>query len=237
MTPSSKVVGDLALALVGANVSAAEFAADPKRVDLPDSVVGFLRGELGVPAGGRPDGVRERVFGGDVPTEVQVQDVATADLQALQQFGTPRRATLNRLLFPGPTAEFLENRRRYGDTTRLSANQFFYGLRHREEHKVVLAEGVEVLIELEAIGEPDDKGMRTVMLVVNGQLRPVEVRDRAVTPSAPAAQKADPTVVGQIGAPFGGVVSTTVEVGEEVEAGQVVAGIEAMKWRHRSPHR
>ena len=232
VTPSSKVVGDLALALVGAGVTAEEFVADPSRVDVPDSVIGFLRGELGTPAGGWPEPLRSTLLrargvdplSGTPPLEEVDDDEAT-----LAGAGTDRRHTLNRLLFPGPAAEFDEHRRRYGDTSHLSANQFFYGLRSGEEHRVSLDEGVEVLIRLEAISEPDDKGLRTVHLTVNGQPRTVVVRDRAVESSAPVAEKADPSEQGHLGAPFSGVVTLTVEVGDRVTAGSRVGTIEAMK--------
>ncbi|HHX86033.1 MAG TPA: pyruvate carboxylase [Actinomycetales bacterium] len=233
VTPSSKVVGDLALALVGAGITASEFAADPSRVDVPDSVVGFLRGELGTPAGGWPEPLRSTVLTArgldplDGPPPVD--SVPADDARALTEPGSGRRDALNRLLFPGPAAEFAEHRRRYGDTSHLSANQFFYGLRQGEEHRVQLDEGVEVLIRLEAIGEPDDKGMRSVMLVVNGQLRPILVRDRSVDSTGPVAEKADRADPGHVAAPFGGVVTLAVSVGDEVAAGDRVGTIEAMK--------
>ena len=105
--------------------------------------------------------------------------------------GRERQAALNRLLFPGPTKEFEAHREQYGDTSRLSANQFFYGLRRGEEHRVELERGVELLIGLEAISDPDERGMRTVMCILNGQLRPVLVRDRSIASDMPAAEKAD----------------------------------------------
>ncbi len=105
VTPSSKVVGDLALALVGAGVSADEFAADPARFDIPDSVIGFLRGELGDPPGGWPEPLRTKALDGRPPARPQLELTAD-DEAALAVAGTQRQATLNRLLFPGPTKEF-----------------------------------------------------------------------------------------------------------------------------------
>ena len=92
-----------------------------------------------------------------------------------------------------------------------------------------IAPGVDLFVGLEAIGEIDEKGMRTVMTTLNGQLRPVYVRDRSVAISTPTAEKADPGKPGQIAAPFSGVVTLKVADGEKVEAGQPVASIEAMK--------
>lgn len=228
VTPSSKVVGDLALALVGAGISAEEFATDPARYDIPDSVIGFLRGELGEPAGGWPEPLRSKALQGRDAAKPTAELTAT-DEADLAEAGRTRKAALNRLLFPGPTREFLAHREEYGDTSRLSANQFLYGLRHGEEHRVKLEKGVELLIGLEAISEPDDRGMRTVLCLLNGQLRPIQVRDRCIDSAVPAAEKADRSNPDHIAAPFAGVVTIGVSVGEQVQAGQTIATIEAMK--------
>jgi pyruvate carboxylase len=228
VTPSSKVVGDLALALVGAGVSADEFASDPGRFDIPESVLGFLRGELGDPAGGWPEPLRSKALAGRGPAK-PVEQLTPDDEATLALLGAKRQATLNRLLFPGPTKEFEAHRESYGDTSRLSANQFFYGLRQSEEHRVQLEPGVELLIGLEAISEPDERGMRTVMCIINGQLRPVEVRDRGIASTIPTAEKADRANPNHVAAPFAGVVTVGVSVGNQVSAGQTIATIEAMK--------
>ncbi len=216
VTPSSKVVGDLALALVGAGVSADEFASDPARFDIPESVLGFLRGELGDPAGGWPEPLRSAALVGRAPAKPAPQ-LSPDDESALAAAGPERQATLNRLLFPGPTREFEEHREIYGDTSQLSANQFFFGLRQGEEHRVKLERGVELLIGLEAISEPDERGMRTVMCIINGQLRPVLVRDRSIASAVPTAEKADRGNPKHIAAPFAGAVTVSVSEGDEGE--------------------
>lgn len=228
VTPSSKVVGDLALAMVGAGIDADDFAANPARYDIPDSVIGFLRGELGEPPGGWPEPLRTKALDGRSPAK-PIQQLSAEDETVLAAPGPKRQATLNRLLFPGPTVEFEAHRDEYGDTSRLSANQFFYGLRHGEEHRVKLEPGVELLIGLEAISEPDERGMRTVMCILNGQLRPIVVRDRSVAGQVPVAEKADRANPTHIGAPFAGVVTVNVAEGDLVEAGASLATIEAMK--------
>ncbi|MFA7510871.1 MAG: pyruvate carboxylase [Mycolicibacterium vanbaalenii] len=228
VTPSSKVVGDLALALVGAGVSADEFAQDPGRFDIPDSVIGFLRGELGDPPGGWPEPLRSKALAGRAPAKPQAE-LSAEDTEVLADAGPKRQAALNRLLFPAPTKEFEAHREIYGDTSSLSANQFFYGLRHGDEHRVTLERGVELLIGLEAISDPDERGMRTVMCILNGQLRPVVVRDRSVASDIPAAEKADRTNPDHVAAPFAGVVTVNIAEGDKVEAGQTIATIEAMK--------
>jgi len=228
VTPSSKVVGDLALALVGAGVSADEFAADPARFDIPDSVIGFLRGELGDPPGGWPEPLRTKALAGRPPAKPTAQ-LSAEDEAILSLAGPKRQAALNRLLFPGPTREFEVHREQFGDTSRLTANQFFYGLRRGDEHRVQLERGVELLIGLEAVSDPDERGMRTVLCILNGQLRPVVVRDRNIADTIPTAEKADRSNHDHVAAPFAGVVTVGVAVGDEVIAGQAVATIEAMK--------
>ncbi|MBV8932783.1 MAG: pyruvate carboxylase [Kutzneria sp.] len=225
VTPSSKVVGDLALHLVGAGVAPAEFEADPGKFDIPDSVIGFLHGELGDPPGGWPEPFRTRALRGR-PTPKGVTQLAEEDVAGLA--GDPR-GTLNRLMFPGPTREFLAHRDAYGDTSVLRSKDFFYGLREGEEYSVDLDRGVRLLITLEAISEPDERGMRTVMAVLNGQLRPIQVRDRSVAADVPVAEKADRRDANHVAAPFAGVVTVTVAEGDVIEAGQTVATIEAMK--------
>ena len=106
---------------------------------------------------------------------------------------------------------------------------YLYGLKPGVDHVIAMSKGVNVFIGLEAIGEPDNKGMRTVMTVINGQLRPVFVRDRAVEVETKSAEKADPAKPGHVAAPFSGVVTLQVSAGEAIVAGQCVATIEAMK--------
>ena len=209
-------------------MSADEFAAEPARLDIPESVLGFLRGELGDPAGGWPEPLRTAALAGRGPARPTAQ-LTAEDETALALNGPKRQATLNRLLFPGPTKEFEEHRDTYGDTSHLSANQFFYGLRQGEEHSVELERGVDLLIGLEAISEPDERGMRTVMCIINGQLRPVLVRDRSIASTVPTAEKADRGNADHIAAPFAGVVTVGVSEGDQVSAGQTIATIEAMK--------
>lgn len=229
VTPSSKVVGDLALALVGLGADPEEFAADPQRFDVPDSVIGFLHGELGDPPGGWPEPFRTRALEGRTWTP-PASDLTAEQSEALAGDSSRlRRDTLNQLLFPGPTRTFQESRETYGDLTVLPTVDFLYGLRRGEEHEVTLEEGKTIILGLQAISEPDERGYRTVMATINGQMRPVSVRDRAVASEVAVAEKADPSKPGQVAAPFQGVVTVAVAEGDTVAAGDTVATIEAMK--------
>ncbi len=226
VTPSSKVVGDLALHLVGAGVDPKEFEADPGSFDVPDSVIGFLRGELGDPPAGWPEPFRSRALEGRPARADEPPGLSAEDRAALAADPKP---TLNRLLFPGPTKEFDEHRSRYGDTSVLSSRDFFYGLQPEIEHTADLEPGVRLLITLEAISEPDERGLCSVLTTLNGQLRPVSVRDESVHTDVKTAEKADRANPGHVAAPFAGVVTLAVAEGDPVGAGQTVATIEAMK--------
>ncbi len=228
VTPSSKVVGDLALHLVAVGADPADFAENPQKFDVPDSVVGFLSGELGDPPGGWPEPFRTKALEGR-SVKPRVEELTDDQRAGLAGDPAARRLTLNTLLFPGPTSAFAESRQKYGDVSVLDTRDYLYGLRSGEEHEVVLEEGKTLLLGLEAVGDPDERGFRTVMCTINGQLRPVSVRDRAVAADAPTAEKADPADQRHVAAPFGGVVTPLVAAGDQVEAGQTVATIEAMK--------
>jgi pyruvate carboxylase len=225
VTPSSKVVGDLALALVGRNADPDEFEANPGAFDIPDSVIGFLNGDLGDPPGGWPEPFRTKALAGRV-TKPVVTELSDADTAALAV--EPRR-TLNRLLFPGPTKDYEEAVADYSELTVLPTKEFLHGLKLGSEVEVTLKRGKNVLLRLSAIGDADDRGIRQVVGAVNGQLRVVSVRDESVVSTEAIAERADPSVAGQVPAPFAGVVTLVVEVGQEVAAGEQVATIEAMK--------
>jgi pyruvate carboxylase len=136
---------------------------------------------------------------------------------------------LNRLLFPGPTSTFEESRETYSDLSVLPTTLYLYGMVPGEEYEVDIEEGKRLLLGVQAISEPDERGFRTVMSTLNGQLRPVAVRDRAVASDVPAQEKADTAKPGHVAAPFDGVVTIAVEDGATVAAGDTVATIEAMK--------
>ena len=228
VTPSSKVVGDLALHLAAVKADPADFEANPQKYDIPDSVVGFMAGELGELPGGWPEPFRTKVLAGRTPN-VGITELSSEESAALEADSVTRRRTLNQLLFPAPTRQFEQLRELFGDLSTLDTIDFLYGLRPGSEHVVELAKGVRLHAGIEAIGDVDDAGMRTVMTVLNGQLRPLSVRDRSVEITTRQAEKANAADPGQVAAPFSGVVTLKVSEGDRVEAGTPVASIEAMK--------
>ncbi len=225
VTPSSKVVGDLALHLVAVGADPAAFADNPDKFDIPDSVIGFLSGELGDPPGGWPEPFRGKALAGRT-AKPAVPALTEQERQGLRDHP---RSTLNRLLFPGPTRDCEESRERHGDISLLPTSDFLYGMRQGEEHEVDLEEGKRLILGLQAVTEPDERGFRTVMCTINGQLRPITVRDRSVASEVAIQEKADTSRHGHVAAPFDGVVTIAVEEGAQVGAGETVATIEAMK--------
>lgn len=229
VTPSSKVVGDLALHLVAVGADPKDFEQNPDKYDIPDSVVGFMAGELGDLPGGWPEPFRSKVLKGR-KVDISIKPVSDEDKKILSgSDSAARRTKLNELLFPAPQKEFEKVRANYGNLDSVDTIDYLYGLDFENEHVVELRKGLQLLVGLEAISEPDSKGFRTVMTKLNGQLRPVTVRDRKITVVEASAEKADPGKPGHAAAPFTGVVTPRVAVGDRVEIGQPIASIEAMK--------
>jgi pyruvate carboxylase len=228
VTPSSKVVGDLALHLVAGGVDPQHFAEAPGEYDVPDSVIGFLGGELGTPPGGWPEPFRTKALADRRPMR-QTAPLSDADRAELTADSTTRRNRLNHLLFPAPTKEFEQIREKYGDVSVLDTRTYLYGMHGKDEVAIDLGPGVHLLVGMEGVGDADQRGMRTVMFTLNGQLRPMQVRDTSVEVDVVAAERADPGRPGHIASPFAGAVTPVVQEGQQVEAGTTVATIEAMK--------
>jgi pyruvate carboxylase len=232
VTPTSKVVGDLALYLISSGTDPEELEADPAGHDLPDSVLGFLRGEIGAPPGGWPEPFRSRVLSRQDDENDPTDDglFPEEDRAALRNgSASERRDALDRLLLPGPAAEKEKALERYADVSVLPTKAFLYGLETGEEIAVDLEPGVRLYVELEAVTEADEKGIRTLMVSLNGQQRPVDAQDRSLEAAVPRREKADPQNAGHVAAPMAGAVTLVVEEGEEVEAGRQIGTIEAMK--------
>jgi pyruvate carboxylase len=228
VTPTSKVVGDLAIFAVSAGIDFDELERAPAGFDLPDSVLDFLRGALGRPPAGFPQPFTDLALSGR-PVPPPPAPLQPETLAALSRPGRERQLTLAELMFPGPLHDYLAAREQHGDVSLLPTSAFFYGLRENEALPVDLAPGVRVIFELEAIGEADESGVRTVMARVNGQLRPLDVRDRSVERAVAEIERADPSNPGHVAAPVIGAVIIQVSAGADVKAGEPVAVIEAMK--------
>jgi len=228
VTPSSKVVGDLALSLAAVRADPLDFEQNPEKYDVPDSVIGFMAGELGDLPFGWPEPFRSKVLAGRT-VDVSISPLSGEDEKGLMGSSRDRQATLNRLLFPGPSKILAKSREQFGDLSVLDTVDYLYGLEVGSEHIVDIGQGLRLFVGLEAIGEPDDKGTRTVLAILNGQVRPVSVRDRSINAVERNVERADMTNVNHVSAPFAGVVSMRATAGATVIAGETIASIEAMK--------
>ncbi|MGI8537344.1 MAG: pyruvate carboxylase [Mycobacteriales bacterium] len=226
VTPTSKVVGDLAMFLASGDVQVDELREEPGAFDLPASVLGYLAGQLGTPPAGFPEPFRTRAVAGRAEA---LPDVTLDSDDDLALDTSERRAVLSRLLFPGPWKDYEQAVVEHGDVSVIPTEAFFYGLQPGRTVSVCLEPGVEVLVELETVGEVSDGALRTLHLKVDGQPRPVQVRDRSVQVQKTAARRADPADPAQVGAPLPGIVLPKVAVGDQVGPGQALAIVEAMK--------
>ncbi|MBV9082225.1 MAG: pyruvate carboxylase [Acidobacteriaceae bacterium] len=239
VTPSSKVVGDLALFLVSHELTVKDLENLPPdhHLTLPNSVVDMFMGALGQPEGGWPSKLQQVILRGRKPQagrpgeHLPCVDLEKAAQTMLEQTGSTTRTDLmSYLMYPQVFSKFSKARAGYGDLEILPTYQFFYGLEERTEVTVDLEPGKSLVIRLLTVGEPRPDGMRTVFFELNGQPREVEIRDKSINQVASARRKADPTKPGEVGAPIPGAVTMVhVTVGEHVNKGDRLLVMEAMK--------
>jgi pyruvate carboxylase len=238
VTPTSKVVGDMALFLVANNLTP-EDTLDPEReLAFPESVVELFEGRLGQPPGGFPPRLQERVLKGrPASTERPGKNLPGADIAAAREkasalLGRPAgdRDALSYLLYPRVFPDLAAHERSYSDTSILPTSMFFFGPDPGVEHPIEIEPGKTLIVRLLAVGEPHADGKRTVFFELNGQPREVEVVDRSLASAVRETPKADPNDPNQIAAPLPGlVVGVAVNVGDAVRKGQKLLSIEAMK--------
>jgi pyruvate carboxylase len=238
VTPTSKVVGDLALAMVAKGLSRDDVLDPGRDIAFPESVVEFFHGDLGQPAGGFPEALQRKVLKGRAPLTVRPGEVLpAADLDDTRrtvedQIGRPvtDEELASYLMYPKVFTEFAEFQRTYGDVSVLPTPTFFYGLDSDEEITVDLERGKTLIIRSLAVGEPDAEAHRTLFFELNGQPRAVKVPDRSLTSTVTARRKADGADPGHVAAPMPGmVVGIQVAPGQPVERGDRLLSIEAMK--------
>lgn len=226
VTPSSKVVGDLAIWMVASGTDRAALEADPGRHALPASVIAFLQGQLGVPAGGFLEPFTSRVLEGKPPL---AEPTFNADeREALADPATRRRA-LTRLMLPSEATAFENAQRTYGDLSVIPTRPYLYGLEPGVSEIIDLAPGQQMFVELDAIGELDDAGRRSVHLRANGQPVALRVIDERAPRTTRKQPKADPANPMHLAASVPGIVTVQARVGEVIRPGDRVAVIEAMK--------
>jgi len=239
VTPSSKVVGDMALMMVSQELSVADVENPARDIAFPDSVVSMLKGDLGQPPGGWPKALQAKVLKGEAPyTERPGALLQDADLDARRgELATKLGRDVSEyefaswLMYPKVFSDFAAASDEYGPVSVLPTPVYFYGLAPEDEIFVDIEKGKTLVVRCLAIGEVDDKGMVTVFFELNGQPRRVKVPDRLHGASAAKSKvKADPANANHLGAPMPGVVSmVAVGAGQAVKAGDVLLSIEAMK--------
>ncbi len=238
VTPSSKVVGDMALMMVSQDLTVADVENPDKDIAFPDSVMSMMRGDLGQPPSGWPASLQKKVLKDEKPFTVRPGSLLpAADLDAERK---SIEETLGReitdqefasyLMYPKVFTDYAAAQENYGPTSVLPTPVYFYGLKPEEEVFVDLERGKTLVIVNQAMSETDEKGMVTVFFELNGQPRRVKVPNRAKGASGGVKRKAELGNDKHVGAPMPGVVSTVaVAQGQNVKAGDVLLSIEAMK--------
>ncbi|RWL62490.1 MAG: biotin/lipoyl-binding protein, partial [Mesorhizobium sp.] len=239
VTPSSKVVGDMALMMVSQDLTVADVENPAKDIAFPDSVVSMLRGDLGQSPGGWPAALQKKALKGEKPITVRPGSLLKpADLKASRKdIETKLERKLSEyefaswLMYPKVFTDFAAAQETYGPVSVLPTPTYFYGMKSEDEIFLDIEKGKTLVVRCQAFGDVDDKGMVTVFFELNGQPRRVKVPDRAHGASAAKVRrKAEPGNEGHVGAPMPGVVSTlAVAPGQAVKAGDVLLSIEAMK--------
>ena len=240
VTPSSKVVGDLALMMVSQDLSIDDVTHPDKEIAFPDSVVAMMKGELSQTPGGWPKVFQEKVLKGEAPlTERAGASIPAVDLVAtkkeleeslLKEISEQELASYN--MYPKVFTDFSAAQEEYGPTSVLPTSVYFYGLKVADELFIEIEKGKTLVVRCVAIGETNDKGLVRVFFELNGQPRSIQVPDRihGASGAGLARAKADPDDNMQVGAPMPGVISTVnVTSGQQVAPGDVLLSIEAMK--------
>lgn len=240
VTPSSKVVGDMALFMLANNLTP-EQVLDPKReLAFPESVVEFFEGKLGQPPGGFPEALQKKVLRGRKPMTDRpglsmkpVDLTATkADLERKIQRPANAQEIVSYVLYPRVFTDFAEHVRLYSDTSVIPTDVFFHGMQPGDETSVDIEQGKTLIIKFLTVGEPDASGRRLVFFELNGQPREVLVFDKSLTGQGAGTRriKAEAGNPLHVAAPMpGAVVGVAVAVGEQVAVGQKLLTLEAMK--------
>lgn len=239
VTPSSKVVGDLAIFMTKNNLTEENILEEGKNLSFPDSLVDYCKGMIGQPAGGVPKGLQEVVLKGEPAITARPGSLLPPeDFDAIKEHikndlgveNPTQRQVLSYALYPKVFDDYVNHVKDFNDVSELESDVFFYGLNIGQECEVEIEEGKNLTIKLVDIGEPKEDGMRTLTFELNGMLRDVDIKDNNYTGLIKSVEKADMNDPYQIGASIPGkVVKLLVKKGDEVEVNQPLIVIEAMK--------
>lgn len=238
VTPSSKVVGDMALYLVSNGLTTMDVLERGEQVSFPASVQSFFRGDLGQPVGGFPKRLQEIVLKDEQPfTDRPNEHLAPIDLEkefaAFQEkFDKERRFRdfLSYQLYPKVYEDYYKHYEQFSDVSKIPTRLFFYSLPQGEEAIIDIARGKSIVVKYQSLSPVNDDGIRTVFFKLNGQTRNIEVRDKSVTVERVQHQKVDKANIRQVGAPLQGMLSKIlVEKDKPVKKNTPLFVIEAMK--------
>ncbi len=238
VTPSSKVVGDMALAMVSSGLTRADVEDPNREVAFPDSVVGFFAGDLGQPPGGFPKALQKKVLKGkkaltDRPGSYLKDTDLEAERRKAQEatgLDIDDRRLASYLMYPKVFTDFAKTQDKYGPTEALPTPVYFYGLKEGEELFVEIEKGKTLVGQYLGRAETNEKGEVRVFFDINGQPRTITVPDRLKAGEIVLRAKAALGDPKQLGAPMPGVISSVaIKQGQKVTAGDVLCSIEAMK--------
>ena len=238
VTPTSKVVGDMALLMVTSGLTRSAVLDPNTEIAFPESVVRLFRGDVGQPYGGFPQDLQRKVLKGAAPRRRRAgEELPPADFGQLRIEANARAARpvtdqqfASYLMYPTVFTDYAADRRRFSDVAILPTPVFFYGMQPGQEISVDLERGKTLIVRYVTQSEPHEDGTRTVFFELNGQPRSVRVSDRSQKPKRPPQRKVDAGNPRHIGAPMPGTVATiNVAVGQRVARGDVVTTLEAMK--------
>ena len=239
VTPSSKVVGDMALMMVSQNLTRAQVEDAATDVMFPDSVVDMMKGSLGQPPGGWPKAIQKKILKGEKPTTDRPGahmpavdlEATRADLSAqLEGRGVDNEDLNGYLMYPKVFLDYMGRHRTYGPVRTLPTKAFFYGMNPGEEISAEIDPGKTLEIRMQAVSEISEDGEVKVFFELNGQPRTVRVMNRLAASEKVTRPKAEAGNASHIGAPMPGVVATVAAlVGKEVKEGDLLLTIEAMK--------
>jgi pyruvate carboxylase len=239
VTPSSKVVGDMALMMVAQNLTRAQVEDPAHDMAFPDSVADMLKGNLGQPHGGWPTAIQKKVLKGEpAMTTRPGAGMDAVDLEAVRKklsaelkgFKVDDEDLNGYLMYPKVFLDYMGRHRLYGPVRALPTRTFFYGMAPGDEVTAEIDPGKLLEIRLQAVGETTDDGEVKVFFELNGQPRVIRVPNRAVKAKTAAKPKATEGNPNHIGAPMpGAIASVVVSAGQKVKAGDMLLTIEAMK--------
>ena len=240
VTPSSKMVGDLAIFMVQNDLTPENIVERGEGLSFPDSVVSYFKGMMGQPAWGFPQDLQRVVLKGEEPITCRPGDLLPpvdwdalkAEMRKFYPEKTPidRSALLSFAMYPKVFEEYIRHRKEYGYIMRMGSHVFFNGMALGETNKINIEDGKTLVIRYLGLGDQNDDGTRNVQFELNGMRREVAVPDPAAKDTGKRVVMADPKDKSQVGASIPGMVSrVSVKPGDRVEPNQVLAVIEAMK--------